>query len=68
VAVPTLLYSSEIGVLNQEDYNSVTAAEMVKGCTRLDCFHNEDVRQELNVTRMITNRLIDTGNVRENVY
>jgi hypothetical protein len=27
----------------------------VKGCTRPDCFHSEDIRQELNVTPIIAN-------------
>jgi hypothetical protein len=45
--MPTILNGSEIKILNQKDYSSLTAAEMVylrsvKGCTRLDCFHNED--------------------------
>jgi hypothetical protein len=50
--VPTLRNGSETKILNQKDFTSVTAAEMVylrsvKGCTRLDCFHNEDIGQEL---------------------
>jgi hypothetical protein len=27
----------------------------VKGCTRLDCIHDEDIRQELNITHIIAN-------------
>jgi len=47
-------------ILNQKDYSSLTAAEIVylrsvKGCTSLDCFHNEDIEQELNVTPITAN-------------
>ena len=33
----------------RDDYSSV------KGCTRLDCFRNEDVRQKLNVIPITEN-------------
>jgi hypothetical protein len=46
--------------LKQKDYSWLTAAEMVylrsfKGCTRLECFRNEDIRQDLNVAPLISN-------------
>jgi hypothetical protein len=55
MTVLTLMNGSETKILNQKDYSSLTAAEMVylrsvKGCTILDCFHNEDIGHELNVT------------------
>jgi hypothetical protein len=58
--VPTLLYRSETWVLNQKDYSILTAVQMVylrsvKGCIQLDCFHNEDIRQEQNITPIIAN-------------
>ena len=60
MAVPALLYGSETSVMNQKDYSSLTSAEMayllsVKCCTRLNCFHNEDMRQELNIIPIIAN-------------
>jgi hypothetical protein len=47
-------------IQNQKDYSALTAAKIVysisvKCCKRLDCFHNEDIRQELNVSFIIAN-------------
>lgn len=60
MAVPTLLHGSEICVLKQEYYSSPFAAQMAylrygKGCTTLDCFRNEDMKQNLNVISMTEN-------------
>jgi hypothetical protein len=60
MAVPPCLYSGETWILNQKDDSSLTAADFaylnsVRGCTRLDCFHNEDIRQELNVIPIMAN-------------
>lgn len=60
ISVPTLLYGIETWVRSQEDYTSRTGAEVVylrslKGCTRLDCFHSEGIRQKLSVTLIIAN-------------
>jgi hypothetical protein len=72
MTVPTSLNESETKILSQKDYSSLTAAELVylrsvKGCTRLDCFHNEDIGQELNVTPIIAN--IDSYSKHwENIY
>jgi hypothetical protein len=60
MAVPTLLYGSETWILNQNYYSSVTDTEMasllsVKGCTRLDCFRNEDIRKESNIIPVTEN-------------
>jgi len=38
----------------------------VKGYTRLDCIHDKDIRQELNITHIIK-ILIATGNSGENM-
>jgi hypothetical protein len=57
VAVSTLLYGSEVWITNQKQQNLIIAVEMkylasVKGCSRIDRFRNEDVRNELNVTSL----------------
>jgi hypothetical protein len=52
MAVPT--HGGEAWVLNQKDDSSLTAAVMVylrsvESCTRLDCFCNEGIKQELSL-------------------
>jgi hypothetical protein len=55
MAVPVLLYGSEIWTLRERDWNRIKATEMkylrtVKGCTRLDQIRNEDTRKELGIS------------------
>jgi hypothetical protein len=54
MAVPTILYGSEVWVTKERQLSRVQAAEMrylrsVKGCTREDHIRNEDIRRELRV-------------------
>ena len=54
MAVPTLLYGSEIWTLGSKDLSRIQAAEMkflrsIKGCTILDKIRNEDIRRELKI-------------------
>ena len=54
IAVPTLLYSSEIWTLSSKDFSRIQAAEIkffrfVKGYTILDKVRNEDVHKELKI-------------------
>jgi hypothetical protein len=58
MAGPTLLYSSELWVLNRKGL--LPAPRMiylgpVKGFTRLNCFRNDDIRQQLSAVPIIAN-------------
>jgi hypothetical protein len=57
VARPTLLYGSETWVTGKGDMTCLEAAEMrfirsVKGYTRLDKIRSEDIRKELEISRI----------------
>lgn len=57
LAIPTLVYGSEVWVIGKKEEQSITTAEMrflrsVKGCTRRDMFSNADIRNELQVTAL----------------
>ena len=54
MAVPTLLYGSEIWTLGSKDMSRIQAAEMkflrsIKSCTILDKIRNEDIPRELKI-------------------
>lgn len=58
MAIPTLLYGCEAWTLKKNDINRIQSAEMkflrgVKGCTRLDRYRNDDIRNELNLLPII---------------
>jgi hypothetical protein len=60
MAVPVLLYGSEMWILRKRDWNRIQAAEMkylrtIKGCTRLDQIRNEDIRQGLGISPLSKN-------------
>jgi hypothetical protein len=55
IALPALLYGSEVWITNKKQQNLITAVEMrllrfVKGCSRIDRLQNEFIRNELNIT------------------
>ncbi|KAJ4439494.1 hypothetical protein ANN_07618 [Periplaneta americana] len=58
MAIPSLLYGCEAWTLKKNDINRIQSAEMkflrgVKGCTRLDRYRNDDIRNELNLLPII---------------
>jgi len=60
MAGPTLLYGSELWMLNRKGYSLLPAPRMiclgsVKGFTRLNIFRNEDIRRQLSVIPIIAN-------------
>jgi len=62
VARPSLLYGSETWVTTERDMTGIEAAEMrfirsVTGYTRLDKIRSEDIRQELEISRIQDVRL-----------
>jgi hypothetical protein len=55
MAVPVLLYGSEIWTPRKRDWSRIQAAEMkylrtVKGCTRLDQIRNKYIRNEFGIS------------------
>ena len=58
MAVPTLMYGSEVWSLTTTQYKRLEAAEMkllrpVAGYTLLDHKRNEDIREEINITSVV---------------
>ncbi|KAJ4445095.1 hypothetical protein ANN_06894 [Periplaneta americana] len=58
MVIPTLLYGCEAWTLKKNDINIIQSAEMkflrgVKGCTRLNRYRNDDIRNELNLLPII---------------
>ncbi|KAJ4434311.1 hypothetical protein ANN_22866 [Periplaneta americana] len=58
MATPTPLYGCEAWTLKKNYINRIQSAEMkfligVKGCTRLDRYRNDDIRNELNLLPII---------------
>jgi hypothetical protein len=54
MASSVLLCSCESWTMTQHDSNNIQAAEMkfvfmVKSCTKLDKFHNEDIRKDIQI-------------------
>lgn len=58
MAIPTLMYGSEVWSLTTTQYKRLEAAEMkllrpVAGYTLLDHKRNEDIREEINITSVV---------------
>lgn len=58
MAVPILLYGSEFWTLTKKEEKTIEAAEMrflrsVAGCTLLDKRKSEDIRNELNIFKLM---------------
>jgi hypothetical protein len=54
MAVPVLMYGSEVWTIKKKDISRIQSAEMkflrsVKGCTRMDHIRNEEIRTELEI-------------------
>jgi hypothetical protein len=54
MAVPVLMYGSEVWTIKKKDISRIQSAEMkflrpVKGCTRMDHIRNEEIRTELEM-------------------
>ena len=71
MATPQIMYGSETWTDNRRQNSQIQAAEMrflrrVKGCTRLDRYRNEDIRQELNIYRL-TQKIKKIGSITSDV-